>query len=306
MPYAAAPGTPNYSGTFTPEIWSGKLLEKFYDASVLPFISNSTYEGEIKSMGDKVKIRTVPSIVIRNYVMNQNLTVDRPESPIVELNIDKGKYFQVVLDDVAKVQNDIDQMNMWSSDASEQLKITIDSDVLLNVAVSTDIVAANRGATAGRISQSIDLGVTGSPFQLTKSNILDKIVDLGTVLDEQNIPETGRFVVMPAWAAALIKKSDLKDASLAGDGTSIMRNGRVGMIDRFTVYVSNLLGRYTDGVTTHDILAGHQVGLAFASQFTNTETLRGESTFGTIMRGLQVYGYKIVKGDALARAYVRQ
>ena len=61
------------------------------------------------------------------------------------------------------------------------------------------------------------------------------------MLDEQNIPEQGRWIVMPAWAAALIKASELRQAYLSGDQTSILRNGRLGMIDRFTLYVSNLL-----------------------------------------------------------------
>ena len=301
MAYPLAAGMPNYSGTFIPTIWAGKLLEKFYDASVVPQISNTDYEGLISAQGDTVNIRTVPNVTIRNYSAGQPLQVERPDSPMVTLNIDQGRYFNLVLDDVMEIQSDINLMNTWSSDASEQLKINIDTYVLANVAV--DVAAVNKGATAGRLSANLNLGATGAAVQLTKANIIDKLLEMGQVLDEQNVPETGRWVVMPAWAIRLLKSSDIKDASLTGDGTSPLRNGRVGMIDRFTLYSSNLLPRYVDTNSPFDIIAGHKVGLTFATQITKTETLRSESTFGTLMRGLQVFGMKVVKGDSLVRLY---
>lgn len=301
MAYPLAAGMPNYSGTFIPTIWAGKLLEKFYDASVVPQISNTDYEGLISAQGDTVNIRTVPNVTIRNYSAGQPLQVERPDSPMVTLNIDQGRYFNLVLDDVMEIQSDINLMNTWSSDASEQLKINIDTYVLANVAV--DVAAVNKGATAGRLSANLNLGATGAAVQLTKANIIDKLLEMGQALDEQNVPETGRWVVMPAWAIRLLKSSDIKDASLTGDGASPLRNGRVGMIDRFTLYSSNLLPRYVDTNNPFDIIAGHKVGLTFATQITKTETLRSESTFGTLMRGLQVFGMKVVKGDSLVRLY---
>lgn len=303
MPYPVAAGSPSYSGTFIPEIWSKKLIEKFYDATVLSQISNTDYEGEIRGQGDKVKIRTIPSLAINGYESGMTLVNQRPTSNIVELLIDKGKYWSAIVDDIQDTQSDIKMMNMWANDASEQMKIAIDTDVL--GAIAPDVAAANKGATAGRISGAFSLGVTGTPIQLSKSTILDYIVDLGTVLDEQNIPEAGRFLILPFWATNLLKKSDLKDASLTNDSTSPLRNGRIGMIDRFTAYTSNNLPRVTDGaVQAYDILAGHKNGLTFASQLVKTETLRAESTFGNIMRGLQVFGYKVVDGTMLARGYV--
>jgi hypothetical protein len=164
---------------------------------------------------------------------------ERPSSDPITLNIDKGKYFDFVVDDVDKVQADVKLMSMFSDDASEQMKIAIDTQVLGSV--YADPVAANRGNTAGAISGNLTLGVTGTPVDMSKVNVLDRIIDCGQVLDEQNVPETGRWLVIPPWMAAQIKKSDLKDASLTGDGQTIARNGRLGMIDRFTLYVSNNL-----------------------------------------------------------------
>jgi len=299
MGFPVSQGRPNYSGNFIPEIWSGKLIENFYDATVLAAISNTNYEGEIRRMGDTVNIRTTPEITIKTYVKGQTLSVENPDKPKLQLIIDKGEYFACIEDDVDKVQSDVNLMDTWSKDASERMKIKIDQRVLTDIL--PDISALNKGATAGRISANIDLGTTGSPIAVTKTNVLEYIVDIGTVLDEANAPESDRFIVIPAKMAGLIKKSDLKDASLTGDSVSVLRNGRLGMIDRFTVYMSHNLNNASGKFS---IIAGHKMGFTFASQMTEMETIRSESTFGNVIRGLQVYGYKVTKPEALSQGVV--
>jgi hypothetical protein len=197
-------------------------------------------------------------------------------------------------------------MDTWSKDASEQMKIKIDQRVLTDLL--PDISAKNKGATAGEKTASFNLGTTASPRAVTKDGnsgtvpVVELIVDMGTVLDEANCPESGRYLVIPAKMAGLIKKSELKDASLVGDNVSMVRNGRLGMIDRFTIYVSHNLKVDTGG--KFNLIAGHKMGFTFASQMTEMETIRSETTFGNIIRGLQVYGYKVVKPEALAQAVV--
>lgn len=309
MAFPLSAGHPNYSLTFIPEIWSGKLVENFYDATVLAAISNTDYEGEIRKYGDTVHIRTTPDITIRNYVKGQSLTVEKPDKPNIQLHIDKGEYFACIEDDVDKIQADINLMDTWSKDASERMKISIDTRVLADVLPG--VATTNRGLTAGRISASFNLGTTAAPLPVTKDGVsgttavVDLLVDMGTVLDEANAPEQGRFIVIPAKMAGLIKKSELKDASLTGDNLSVVRNGRLGMIDRFMVYVShNLLRSGSGAATQFNILAGHKMGLTFASQMTNLESMRSETTFGSLLRGLQVYGYRVVQGAALTSAVV--
>jgi hypothetical protein len=303
-PYGGAgtSATPPYSGIFIPEIWSGKLIEKFYNATVLAAIANTDYEGEIKNVGNKVNIRTKPTITIRPYQVDQPLVVERPSSNLITLTIDNANYFNEVLDDVMEMQSDINMMSMWADDATEQMKIVIDTAVLATL--DAGVVALNKGLTAGKISGDINLGATGAPVALTPTNILNYIVDTGTVLDEQNIPETGRWLVVPPWFAGMIKKSDLRNASISGDGVSMLRNGRIGMIDRFTLYSSNLLPTATEGTqNAFRIFAGHPHGLTFASQITKLETIRSEQTFGTLLRGLQVYGNKVLDGISLVELY---
>lgn len=303
--YTSASTTDAYAANFIPQIWSGKLQVKFYKSTVLGEITNNDWEGEIKGQGDIINIRTIPTITVSNYTKGMNLTNQVPQSTPLTLNINKGKYFSVVLDDVDKVQADVALMDMFTSDASQQMKIAIDGDVLGSV--FADAATGNSGATAGAISGNLNLGVTGTPRQVTSSNVLNFILDMGQALDEQNVPEDGRWIVIPAWMAAMIKSSDLKQAYLTGDSVSPLRNGKIGMIDRFTLYVSNNLTKVTDGAySAWNIIAGTRDAISFASQITEMETLRAQTTFGNIVRGLNVYGFKTVKPEALVRGYVRQ
>lgn len=319
MAVAVSSGYPQYSAStsgskFIPEIWSGKLQVKFYKSTVLAEITNNDWEGEIKGSGDKVHIRSIPTITVRDYTKGLNLTNEVPESTPIELTIDKGKYFSVVCDDVDEVQADVRLMDMFTNDASEQMKIAIDGNVLQTAYV--DAAAANKGTTAGAISGNINLGTANNARAVTSTNVLDLILDAGQVLDEQNVPEDGRWMVITPWIAALIKKSELRQAYLTGDDTSPLRNGKIGMIDRFTLYVSNNLKTQSDnagttGTTADDfngtyLMAGTRDAISFASQITNVETLRSQSTFGNIVRGLNVYGFSVVKPEALVTAYVKR
>ena len=311
--YTSGSTTDAYAGKFIPEIWSGKLQAKFYSSTVLAEITNNDWEGEIRDMGDKVQIRTIPNITINNYTKGLTLSTEVPTTSLVELNIDQGKYFQVVVDDVDKIQSDLSLMDIFTNDASQQLKINIDTAVLLGIKGGAS--ADNRGTTAGKFS-NIDLGSssgTKTAILVEKGDVIDHIVEMGQVLDEQSAPEEGRWLVITPAIASRIKTSDLKDASITGDTQTPLRNGRLGMIDRFTVYVSNLLptdstsvaGEGSDtSVTGTAIYARTKDAITFASQISNVETLRSTATFGNIVRGLNVFGYKVVKPEALVEAFV--
>ena len=265
---------------FIPEVFSKLLQAKFYKQSVLPAISNTDYEGEISGQGDKVVIRTVPAVTINDYagtVSNQELTTAK-----VEMLIDKAKYYSFKVDDVLAAQADINMLEAASSDAAEGMRVAVETDVMSSVVTGASTISDQTTITA--------------------SNVLGEILELSTALDELNIPEEGRFIVLPPSMISLLKQSELRQAYLTGDAESPLRNGRVGMVDRFTVYQSNML--YTpasgDDATYTHVLAGHPKAISFASQFTNTETIRLESTFGDAVRGLKVYGSKVVVPDCLA------
>jgi len=335
--------TPEYANVFIPILWSSKLIEKFYDASIVPAMSNTDYEGEIKNSGDHVMIRRRPDITIKQYKADGDLEIDRPSAPLVELLIDQGNYWNLALDDVMEVQSDLDMMNMWAQDAAEQMRITVDaecldyaySDLLVQEAALTgNLKPYTTGKTAGRLSKNINLGVTGTPVKLSPTgtgpsapaavtqDIMDFILRIAQVMDENNLPETGRFIVLPSWACQMLKASDLRMANEMGDGTSVYRNGQIGTLDRMAVYKSNLLPMgarvvgttvLPGGATTKlTLVAGESViyggidnGLTFASQITKVETLRSEKSFSNLMRGLQVYGRKVVDSKSLIGAVVQ-
>lgn len=264
---------------FIPEVFSKLLQAKFYSKSILPEISNTDYEGEISGQGDKVVIRTVPAVTINNYagtITTQELTTAK-----VEMLVDKAKYYSFKVDDVLATQADINLLEAASTDASEGMRIAVETDVLA-------------GAITGAAT-------VGAQTTITAANILSNILAMSRTLDEKNIPEEGRFIVLSPEFISMLKQSELRQAYLTGDATSPLRNGLVGMVDRFKVFQSNMVYTAASGADngyTH-VLAGHPKALSFASQFTNTETVRMESTFGDQVRGLKVYGSKVVTPDAL-------
>jgi len=191
---------------FIPEIWSGKLVEKFYASTVLAAISNTDYEGEIKNKGDRVKIRTKPTVTIRDYKSDGLLGLDRPTGGNIELYIGNGKYFSLILDDVMEVQSDLNVLSMWSDDAAQQLKIVVDQDVLGGIVGG--MASNNKGTAAGVITGNINLGVKGTPLSVVGRNpgsgdveLLDVLMRLGQVLDEQNIPVSGWWTGSPSTSA---------------------------------------------------------------------------------------------------------
>lgn len=323
--------SPAYSNVFIPAIWSGRLIEKFYDASVLPAISNTDYESEIKNFGDKVIIRSRPSLNINDYKAYAKLQYETPSSNTTTLSIDQGKYFAATMDDVMEVQSDINLMNEWALDASQQMKIAIDRAILGGLladyntainyydtpddgwdkaknlgAVGTGLTGDNIriGASAAGKGAFVSSKATGTGAGDSTGNamsIIDYIINMGEVLDLNNCPEEQRKLVLPTKAISLIKKSELRDASLTGDGTSMLRNGRIGMIDRFEIYASNLLPLETGQPMA---IACTPQALTFASQMTKMETLRSQDTFGSLMRGLQVYGSKIVNPRLMTLGFI--
>lgn len=308
---------PPYSGNFIPTVWSAKLNAKFYAASVYGEIANTNWEGEVSGLGDKVVINTAPTLTITKYVAGTNLTYEAPTPNAQELNIDKGRYFAFQINDVLEYQAKPKLMDMFSTDAAEQMRIAIDSEVIYNTIFQTN--TANKGSAAGAKSGSFNMGTDAAPVALTSANVLQKILEMASVLDEQNVPETDRWLVIDPATRTLLMQSNLAQAQFMGDDTSTVRNGKIGMIDRFTVYVSNQLPKAAAGTATNwisgdgsessvgstgtvlkrrAIVAGHKSGLTFASQITKMETVRNQNDFGDYIRSLNVYGFKLVKDTA--------
>lgn len=280
MAYSTSGGSFSFAAGenhFIPEVFSKKLQAKFYAQTMLSEVTTNEYEGEISGLGNKVNIRTVPAVSVADY--SGSISYSDVTSSTIELDINKAKSYAFKVDDILREQADIDFMNEAANDAAQNMKIAIEQDVFANVAAGSSLTDIN-----------------GTPANITSSTVLGHILDAGQQLDENNIPEDGRFMIINPAVATVLKQSELRQAYLTGDNVSPLRNGFIGTVDRFNMYVSNNLST-TAGVTSG--LYGHPKAVAYASQMTNTETVRLESSFGDGVRGLSVYGYKVILPTAI-------
>ena len=322
-PVGAAYNTnPSYSGTFIPTIWSARLNAKFYAASTFASICNKNWEGDISNLGDKVIINNIPSIVISDYVVGGNLNYMTPTPNTLEMIVDRAKSFSFQVSDVLDYQAKPQLMSMFSDDAGQQMRVVMDSTCLYRTFANG--ASANKGPNAGVRSGLFNLGVDSLPFSMTAANVLQKVLEMASVLDEQNVPDSGRYLLIDPLTRTLLLQSNIAQAYLTGDATSPVRNGLIGRIDRFDIYVSNQLPYASAGATVwtsgdgsetslvastnparrRALIAGQTTAIAFASQMAKTETLRNPTDFGDLVRGLNIFGHKVVKPEALVLAVV--
>ena len=322
-----------YSGTFIPALWSGKLNAKFYNATVFGEIANTAWEGEISGLGDTVVINNIPTISIQPYQAGTNLTYQVPTPNTITMVVDQGQYFAFQVNDLLAMQSKPALVDVFTDDAAMQMKVKIDGQVIYNVLFNSSyntnsagvsfLNGPNQGTNAGVNSGAYNLGTNSAPVTLTAANVLSVITSLSAVLDEQNVPETDRWLLIDPTTRQVLMNSNLAQAQFMGDSESAVRNGKIGMIDRFMVYVTNNLprgaaGQYfasSDGllgggalagaVKRRALIAGHKTAITFASQMTKIETVRNPNDFGDYIRGLNVYGQRLVKGEAVALAVVQ-
>lgn len=307
---------------FIPTLWSAKINKRFYATTVFGEIANNDYAGEISGLGDKVIIMNSPTITISDYAIGDTLSYSRPSISKVEMVIDKAKSFAYKVNDVEKFQTKADYMAEFADAAAQQLKVAIDANVLQNIYGEPH--AANKGKTAGRQSGQINLGtavhttangdnalkLVAGTATTGECNVFDLITRMSAVLDEQNIPENDRWLLVPPLFRTKLAQSTQATALIQGNDVSLYRNGKFGQVDRWTLYVTNQLKTVVDtggtgsNVTCTYILGGHKSSLCFASQISKVESLQDPNDFGQLVRGLNVFGYKVVKPEALAAAAV--
>ena len=289
-----------FTGNYIPQKWAKKLVMALHPRLFMNYIANTDYEGEIKDSGDVVKIRQTPAIDVRNYTPRGEITVDELTAPdTIDLLIDKGKYFAFNADDVEKHQADVDYVNKAMEEAALRIKEEMEKDFITGV--RTGAAAENMGGTAGKQSGAYNIGAAGTPLVITKDNALDFVIDCGSVLDEQNVPDEDRWMVIPALVYNRIKKSDINKVYITGDEKSSLRTGNVGKIDRFNIFVSN---QFVADSGKWYPLFGHKSAITFATQLVKNEVVPREKFFGKVHRGLSVYGYEVVRPEAFGVACV--
>ena len=261
---------------FIPELWSKRINQKLRESLVFGSVVNTDYEGEIGSGGDTVKINSIGDVTIGNYVPNStSITPEQLNDYQTTLSIDTKKYFAFKVDDVDKAQVNANVMDEAMQSAAWGLKNAADES----------IAALYTGAANTITTTAID-----------STNAFAAVLTLGQYLSQENIPEDGRWLVIPPWfkTKLLLAKALVTDNGAAADAFT---NGKVGRVGGFDVYESNNVSN--DG-TTYYIMAGTRKAISFAAQVNKVEAYRPEASFSDAVKGLYVYGTKVVYPDALA------
>lgn len=288
-----------FSGNLIPSKWAKKMAAVYHTSLVMNYIANTDYEGEIKDSGDVVKVRIVPTIDVGDYVIGTDMTVQSLTGSSVDVNIDKAKYFAFNADDIETKQADVDYVSKSMEEGAYAIKKQVETAFFSGIYTGAD--TDNTGATAGAASGIYNLGASGSAVALTKTNVLDYIFNCATVLDEQDVPDADRWIVIPPAMANIVKKSDIREVYVTGDTKSVIRTGNIGMIDRFNVFVSNVLPN-ANGVFIP--IFGHKSAVTFASQLVKTEMVTRERQFGKVCRGLSVFGFGVIKPEGIGCGHV--
>jgi hypothetical protein len=271
--------------SFIPELWNARLLHALDKNHVATNIVNRNYEGEIKQSGDTVHINSIGAINVNSYQHGTSIVFQELSTEDQTLVIDQEKYFAFQIDDVDAAQAAGDLMDEAMGRAAYALADTSDTFLLGKIA-------------AGGSSDNY-VGSSGSPVALAANNIYANIVALRTKLDKKNVPMQGRSIVVPPEAYALLLQDErfTKVDSLA-EGTVV--NGLVGRVAGFDVYESN---NVTKASSTYLITAQVADATTYAEQIVKTEALRLENSFKDGVKGLHVYGAKVVRPEEIATLF---
>lgn len=277
---------------FKREVWAASILTGLDETLVYaqPQIVNRDYEGEITSQGQSVRIVTVGDPSIFPYKSGDTINYEDIDTAGTDLLIDQGDAFAFKLDDVDKAQVAVNPMMKTTQRAALKLATKADSYV---ASLYTGVAPSNV------------IGSTGSPIAVaaTPTDAWDKVlVPLRTKLNRANVPAVGRYVVVsPEFTGALLRddRFDRVDASGSSEG---LRNGIVGRAAGFDVLESNVTPVPTGDIQV--IQAGYPGAITYADQILETEALRLESTIADAVRGLHVYGAKLLRPEGIAVAYI--
>jgi N4-gp56 family major capsid protein len=276
---------------FKPEIWSAQLLVALRKTLVYgsPAIVNKDYEGEIAEYGDSVRITSISRPTVGTYTPNSTtVTPEQITDSQRTLVIDQAKYFAFGVDDVDARQARGNVMNQAADEAAFALADVIDQYI---ASFYTGVQSAN---------QISSLTVNSAT---TPSDMYDKVlVPLKVKLDKANVPTQGRYIVInPDGHGCLLRDSRFIKANEAGTDTGL-RNGLVGRAAGFDIMLSNNTPN-TSG-SEYIYQAGVNSALSFAEQINKTEAYRPQTAFEDAIKGLALYGAKLVRPDALATAAV--
>ena len=273
---------------FIPEVWSAELLVALEKSLVYasPGVVNRDYEGEIAQSGDTVHITSLADPTVDDYTVHTDITVEDVDDATAALIIDQSKYFAFEVDDVEKRQAKGTVLTEQARKAAYKLRDVADQFV------------------AAQMAADVDAGNEVSEASYAFDEVYDLLVDLAVLLDESDVPSEGRFaIVTPAIHGALLKDSRF---IAAGDsaGSVVRANGRVGEAAGFSIRKSNNAPDGPGAGAGKLLIAGSDMATTYAEQIASTEAVRMEKRFADMVKGLHLYGGKVVRPTALAIADV--
>lgn len=277
---------------FIPQIWSAKILEALDKELVYAKLFNTDYEGEITEAGDTVHIAQIGDVDIKAYTAGAN--IDDPDEVTATdqlLVIDTARYFNIAVDDVDAAQSKINLLDAATQRAGFGFADAADADL------------GNTLANEGTVVPG--LGTDTEPLAVTKDNAYEVIVKLGAALNKVNLPKQERKVVVPPDFEAYM----LLDPRFVAVGTDAseerLTSGTIYKAAGFEILVSNNVPSGTNpGSTFYTVVASSPVQGTFAQQILKTEAYRPQSRFSDAVKGLHVYGAKVLRPEAVVKAYV--
>lgn len=271
---------------FIPEVWSARLLMNLRKFLVYgqAGVVNRDYEGEINQAGDTVRINSIGPVTVGTYTKNNNIGDPETLTDAQQtLLIDQAKYFNFQVDDIDRAQQKPQVMDAAMQEAGYGLRDVADQFI---AGLYTGVAAGNT------------IGDDVTPIVPTKTDAYEYLVDLATILTDAKVPQDGRWVVVPPWFYGLLLKDDrFVDASKSGS-TDALRNGQVGRAAGFDVLQSHNVPN-TAG-TKYKIIAGHPMAISYAEQINKVEAYRPEKRFADAVKGLHLYGAKLVRPAGIA------
>ncbi len=299
MAITASAGYDNLpSGNWLPSIYSQKVLKYFRRSSVVEGITNTDYAGEIENYGDTVRIIKEPTISVSSYTKGSQTNLQNLADDQTTLVVDTANYFAFKVDDIEERQSHVNWESLATSSGAYALKRKYDRDVL-------EAISTTSGINAGT-------AVTANTGDLAHSVIAES----ARLLDDNEVPEENRWFVAPPifyeqLGAAGSKVMDM--SVMGGSGESPLRNGLVSevTIAGMKLYKSTALNRSgTDIITisgtsnAYFCMGGHMSAAATASHIAKTEVVRDPDSFSDVVRGLHVYGSKVLRAEAITRTAV--
>tara|TARA_R100000426_G_scaffold63229_1_gene44190 strand:+ start:1802 stop:2779 length:978 start_codon:yes stop_codon:yes gene_type:complete len=322
MAFGTAAGYGNLpSGNFTPEIFSQKVLKFFRRASVVEDITNTDYAGEIENFGDTVRIIKEPVVTVSSYTRGSVVNAQDLADDQITMVVDNANAFAFKIDDIEERHSHVNFEALATSSGAFALKRKYDANVLQAISDGAGIAGADDASLSGGLTTTNSaLGTASSPINVETDDAgINLMLLMARTLDDQSVPEENRwFVAPPIFYEKMFQAGNkIAEVQVTGDASSPLRNGLVmnGTLAGFRCYKSTALNSTagTDQVTLtgvatdaseNIILAGHMSSTSTASHIAKTEVVRSTESFSDVIRGLHVFGRKVLRPEAVVRGVI--